>query len=167
MKVINYVLFSVRPGSPVSLTRPKIITKTDINSEPTSANYIVKSDQKPATNSRTPKATRKLSLKIRGDNVEIQDIVVPSLNREKVKLHRQASGASSLVRTETIRMKDFDEISVVDNVEPHTATRNSPTIEDKQELRRIDKIDEMTASIFNDVGSCDNNKEKMVEINFY
>jgi len=149
--------FTVRPASPVSLTRSKIISKTDLNTEPSPTNYIVK-DHK-STSVRTPKATRKLSLKIRGDNVEIKDIVVPRQN--KIKLHRQSSSStssSSLVR-ETIKMKDFDEISVIDNI------ANDPG--DEQEKRSIDKIDEMTRSIFrDDIGGCDN-QENMLEINFY
>ena len=156
--MILYVNFSVRPASPVSLTRPRIITKTDLNTEPSPTNYIVK-DHK-SNSPRTPKATRKLSLKIRGDNVEIKDIVVPRHN--KVKLHRQSSSSgasSSSLGRETIKMKDFDEISVIDNI------ANDPS--DAQELRSIDKIDEMTKSIFSDVAGNSDNQENMLEINFY
>jgi len=96
---------------------------------------------------RTPKPSRKLSLKIRGDKVEYENVVVAQPKR---KLERKYSRASALSRTSDKRSSD--EFSLTGD-----GTTDRKVV--------IDQIDEVTKSIFRE-GRSPTNTIRMLDIDF-
>ena len=96
---------------------------------------------------RTPKPGRKLSLKIRGEKVEIENVVVPSPQSRTSGIARKYSRAGQ---------KDAKSNERKDDSAPSIKHRLSSN---------VDKVDELTKSIFKDYKICDKDV-KMVEIDF-
>ena len=96
---------------------------------------------------RTPKPGRKLSLKIRGEKVEIENVVVPSPQSKTSGIARKYSRAGK---------KDAKSNEEKDDLAPRIKHRPSSN---------VDKVDELTKSIFKDYKICDKDV-KMVEIDF-
>ena len=95
---------------------------------------------------RTPKPSRKLSLKIRGEKIEIQNIIAPPTPSKAAGIARRYSRAGN---SDLRRNKKEDDI----------------VFRGRNVRSSIDKVDEVTKSIFKDYKNCDKNVE-MVDIDF-